>query len=64
MIADRALTTPTNTQHLMELKEFVEKAEAKDIIELGERMLEARHRLVKHASRNHLSSQTIILTAT
>ena len=43
-IADRALTTPTSTQHLMELKEYMEKAEAKDVVELTERMSEARHR--------------------
>ncbi len=43
-IVDKALTTPSNTQHLMELKEFVEKAEEKDLVELEEKMVEARHR--------------------
>jgi dynein heavy chain len=44
MIADKALTTPTDTQQLMELKEFVEKAEEKDLVELGDRMALAWHR--------------------
>lgn len=44
LIADKALTTPTNTQHLMELKEFVEKAEQKDLVDLEQRMTEAWHR--------------------
>ena len=49
-IADRALTTPTSTQHMMELKEYMEKAEAKDVVELTERMSEARHRYTPDAS--------------
>ena len=44
MIADKALTTPTNTQQLMELKEFVEKAEEKDLVDLEGRMALAWHR--------------------
>ena len=44
VIADKALTTPTDTQQLMELKEFVEKAEEKDLIELEDRMALAWHR--------------------
>ncbi len=44
MIADKALTTPTDTQQLMELKEFVEKAEEKDLVELEDRMALAWHR--------------------
>ena len=44
MIADRALSTPANTEQLMELKQFMVKAEEKDLVQLGERMLEARHR--------------------
>ena len=48
MIADRALTTPTNTQHLMELKEAMIKAEEKDLPLLEEEMIKARHRCVKH----------------
>jgi len=44
LIADKALTTPTNTQHLMELKEFVSKAQEKDLPDLQERMMEAGQR--------------------
>ena len=44
VIADKALTTPTDTQQLMELKEFVEKAEERDLIELEERLVQAWHR--------------------
>ena len=46
-IADKALTTPTDTQQLMELKEYVEKAEEKDLIDLEERMALAWHRSAK-----------------
>ena len=44
LIADKALTTPTDTQQLMDLKEFVEKAEEKELIELEERLVLAWHR--------------------
>lgn len=44
LIADKALTTPTDTQQLMELKEFVENAEEKDLVDLEARMAEAWHR--------------------
>ena len=44
MIADKALTTPTNTQHLMELKEAMVKAEEKELPVLEEKMIESRHR--------------------
>ena len=44
MIADKALTTPANTEQLMELKQFIAKAEEKDLVQLEDRMLEARHR--------------------
>ena len=47
VIADKALTTPTDTQQLMELKEYVEKAEEKDLIDLEERMALAWHRSAK-----------------
>lgn len=43
-IADMALTTPTNTQHLMELKEAMIEAESKELPVLEEKMIEARHR--------------------
>lgn len=44
VIADKALTTPTNTQHLMELKEFMEKAETETLVDLEQRMAVAKHR--------------------
>ena len=44
MIADKALTTPTNTQHLMELKEFVSNAREKELPMLQDRMMEAGSR--------------------
>ena len=44
LIADKALTTPTNTQHLMELKEAMIKAEEKELPILEEKMIESRHR--------------------
>lgn len=44
VIADKALTTPTNTQHLMELKEIMVKATEKDLPLLEEKMVESRHR--------------------
>ncbi len=44
MIADKALTTPTNTQHLMELKETMMRAEEKELPILEEKMIESRHR--------------------
>lgn len=47
VIAEKALTTPTGTQQLMELKEFVEKAEEKDLVELEDKMALAWHRSVK-----------------
>lgn len=43
-IADLALTTPTNTQHLMELKEAMVEADSKELPLLEEKMVEARHR--------------------
>lgn len=48
VIADKALTTPTDTQQLMELKEFVEKAEEKDLVELEDRIALAWHRSGKN----------------
>lgn len=48
-ITDKALTTPINTHHLMELKEFMQKAEEKDLIELEEKMVEAKHRSILYS---------------
>ena len=44
VITDKALTTPTNTQHLMELKEFMVKAENESLVDLEQRMAIAKHR--------------------
>ncbi|XP_028408947.1 dynein heavy chain 7, axonemal-like [Dendronephthya gigantea] len=45
-IAEKALTSPANTEHLMELMKFVEKVENETIFELEERLTEAKNRLV------------------
>ena len=45
LIADKALTTPSNTDQLMELTEYMEGVQKKDILELEERMVEAQHRI-------------------
>ncbi|CAB4002499.1 dynein heavy chain 7, axonemal-like, partial [Paramuricea clavata] len=45
-IAEKALTSPANTEHLMELMKFVEKVENETIFELEERLSEAKNRLV------------------
>ncbi len=55
MISDKALTTPTNTQHLMELKEFVSKAQETDLPLLQERMTQAGSRCVSHFTPVHTS---------
>lgn len=44
-IAEKALTTPANTDHLMELKEYIEKVEEKDIFVLEQRMVDSMNRL-------------------
>lgn len=44
-IAEKALTTPANTDHLMELKEYIEKVEEKDIFDLEQKMVESMNRL-------------------
>ena len=44
VIADKALTTPTNTEHLMALKEEIDKVVEKTLPELDTRIIEARHR--------------------
>ena len=44
-IAEKALTTPANTDHLMELKEYIEKVEEKDIFDLEQQMVESMTRL-------------------
>ncbi|XP_069790708.1 dynein axonemal heavy chain 7 isoform X6 [Narcine bancroftii] len=44
-IAEKALTTPPNTETLMELKAFVQKVEVKDMAELELKLIEAKNRL-------------------
>ena len=44
-IAEKCLTTPSNTAHLMELKAAVEKAENETIFELEKKLFQARIRL-------------------
>ena len=44
-IAEKALTTPASTDQLMELKEYMEKVEDKDIYVLEQRMVESMNRL-------------------
>ena len=44
-IAEKALTTPANTDHLMELKEYIEKVEDKEIFVLEQRMVDSMNRL-------------------
>lgn len=43
-IADKALTTPTDTEHLMALKEEISTATEKTLPQLETRVIEARHR--------------------
>ena len=45
-IADKALTTPTDTEHLMALKEEMAQVVEKTLPELESRIIEARHRYV------------------
>ena len=45
VIADKALTTPTDTEHLIALKEEIASATDKTLPQLETRLIEARHRL-------------------
>ena len=45
MIAEKALTTPANTEQLIELKEFIDKVEKETIFVLEKRLIEAKNRL-------------------
>lgn len=45
-VADKALTTPTNTTQLYELKEYVEKVRNKDLQSMEDRVMKARNRLL------------------
>ncbi|XP_006814570.1 dynein axonemal heavy chain 7-like [Saccoglossus kowalevskii] len=44
-IAEKALTTPANTEQLMELKIFIEKVENETVFEMEKQLVEARDRL-------------------
>ena len=44
-IAEKCLTTPSNTAQLMELKKAVEKAETETVFELEKKLFQARMRL-------------------
>lgn len=44
-IAEKCLTTPANTAHLMELKKAVQKAESETVFELEKKLFQARIRL-------------------
>ncbi|KAM4626185.1 dynein axonemal heavy chain 7 isoform 2-T2 [Discoglossus pictus] len=44
-IAEKALTTPATTHELMELQAFVKKVEAQDVLDLDQKLVEAKNRL-------------------
>lgn len=44
-IAEKALTTPANTEQLMELKAYIEKVESETIYVLEKRLVAAKNRL-------------------
>lgn len=44
-IAERALTTPNNTEQLMELKEYIQQVQTKDMLVLEDRMIQAKQRI-------------------
>ena len=45
-ISDKALTTPSNTEQMMELKEYIENIQQKEIYGLDDRMVQARQRVL------------------
>ncbi|XP_074662516.1 dynein axonemal heavy chain 7-like [Tubulanus polymorphus] len=52
-IAEKAMTTPANTEQLIELKEYINKVETVTIFELENRLMDAKDRLaflVEHTS--------------
>ncbi|XP_051841933.1 dynein axonemal heavy chain 7 [Antechinus flavipes] len=53
MIAEKALSTPPNTAELMELQAYIKKVETTDMIELGQKLVDAKNCLaflIEHAS--------------
>uniref|UniRef100_A0A8C5QX10 Dynein axonemal heavy chain 7 n=1 Tax=Leptobrachium leishanense TaxID=445787 RepID=A0A8C5QX10_9ANUR len=45
-IAEKALSTPPNTKDLMELKEFIKKVETHDMLDLEQKLVDAKNRLI------------------
>ncbi|XP_053554548.1 dynein axonemal heavy chain 7 [Bombina bombina] len=45
-IAEKALSTPSNTQDLMELKAYIQKVEAQDMMDLERKLFEAKNHLI------------------
>ncbi|XP_073402803.1 dynein axonemal heavy chain 7 [Dendrobates tinctorius] len=45
-IAEKALSTPPNTQELMELKEYIKKVEAQDMMSMEQKLVESKNRLL------------------
>ena len=54
VIADKALTTPTDTEHLITLKEEIAAVVEKTLPELETKVIEARHRYT-HVTIQHTS---------
>uniref|UniRef100_A0A8C3PBV6 Dynein axonemal heavy chain 7 n=1 Tax=Chrysemys picta bellii TaxID=8478 RepID=A0A8C3PBV6_CHRPI len=44
-IAEKALTTPSNTQELMELKVYIQKVETRDMFELEQKLVDSKNYL-------------------
>ena len=45
LIAEKALTTPANTEQLMDLQEYIKKVETETIFTLEKRLVQAKNRL-------------------
>jgi dynein heavy chain len=58
-IAEKCLTTPANTAHLMELKKAVQKAETETVFELEKKLFQARIRLEFLLDNSNLSPAQI-----
>ena len=59
-VADKALTTPTDTAHLMELKEYIENVRNKELHRMEERVIDSRKRVLTLAglmSFSHVDMQ-------
>uniref|UniRef100_A0A7M4ERW8 Dynein axonemal heavy chain 7 n=1 Tax=Crocodylus porosus TaxID=8502 RepID=A0A7M4ERW8_CROPO len=60
-IAEKALTTPSNTQELMELKAYVQKVETCDMLELEQKLVDAKNCLAFLIECTNLSPADIRL---